>query len=96
MMGWPEANRGLFPDSDMKKRKKRLLGRRKRSDNYTEAADSYAVAATVSAVEEEELFSISSATCKKGGLGEETAGNYCRLTYSYTMTYSDLFLSSPA
>ena len=54
----------------MKKRKKRLLGRRKRSDNYTEAADSYADAATVSAVEEEELFSISSATCK-GDLGRK-------------------------
>ena len=55
----------------MKKRnKKRLLGRRKRSDNYTEAADSYDVAATVSAVEEEELFSISSATCK-GDLGRK-------------------------
>ena len=55
----------------MKKRKKRLLGRRKRSDNYTEAADSYAVAATVSAVEEEELFSISSAATCKGDLGRK-------------------------
>ena len=51
---------GAFSDSDLKR--KRLLRRRKRADNYTEAATvaSAAAAATVPAVNEEKLFSVTS------------------------------------
>ena len=51
---------GALSDSDLKR--KRLLKRRKRADNYTEATDD---ASTVSAVNEEKLFSITS-TGKEG------------------------------
>ena len=77
-----------------KKKKKRLIGRRKLADNYTEAADAYADAATVSAFEEEKLFSITSAT----GKGHwDWVGKYCRrreVTSSLTQKFKELSLPS--
>ena len=58
------ASNHLFSDDSDRKRKRRQQWRRKRADNYTEAADADGV--TVSAMEEEKLFSVTS-TGKDGG-----------------------------